>query len=436
MEVLARALAKEPAERFETVAGMAEALRSGVARMRAQSELNETQAVTPVPPREASAPGATGTATGGTRPGASPAGPGIGARLSAAARGTGAALASAGRSLGSLVKRGSPGGEAAKPRGQAAASAKEPSVLPSAARLALVAGVALAVGVILAGLLLAAVRDGDDLAEATALSPEHQQRVAAHPYLMAANEQLREGDPAGALVYLEVAQQVGPDLRGVKVRRQQVERQAGSLDDLEEHAEVVARGLVQARIAAEAGQWRAARTAAQGVLEVEPENDEAAEIVERAESGLAAAEQRRREEEALQRAAREAEERMAAMSPEPEPEPEPEPVLPELTGESTLELYFYTELPEGTLTLYLGKDQIARERFRFYDRKFLRQVPSRGEVENRYTVEPGDATIRIIVALEDRPPITREIQANFPDGSTRKLDLRLREDFSLQVAVE
>jgi hypothetical protein len=36
------------------------------------------------------------------------------------------------------------------------------------------------------------------------------------------------------------------------------------------------------------------------------------------------------------------------------------------------------------------------------------------------------------------PPWTypREIQANFPDGSTRKLDLRLREDFSLQVAVE
>jgi predicted Ser/Thr protein kinase len=436
MEVLSRALAKEPEDRFETVAGMAEALRSGVARIRTQSELNETQAVTPVPPPGAVEEGAAGpaTATGGTRAGTVRPGPGVGARLAAAARGTGAALASAGRSLGSLARREPSGGDGGHARGQAAGG-KGASNLPSATRLALVAGVTLAVGVILAGLLLAAVRDGDDLAEATRPSPEHEQRVAVHPYLMAAAEQLREGDPAAALAYLEVAQQVGPDLRGVKVRRQQVERQAGSLDELEEHAEVVARGLVQARIAAEAGQWRAAREAARSVLEVEPDNEEAAEIVERAGAGLAA-EARRREQEARERAAREAEERLAAMQPDPEPEPDPEPALPEPTGESTLELYFFTELPEGTLTLYLDGQQIARESFRFYDRKFLRQVPSQGAVENEYTVEPGEATLRIIVALGDRPPINREIQANFPDGARRRLDLRLREDFSLEVDVD
>ena len=199
---------------------------------------------------------------------------------------------------------------------------------------------------------------------------------------------------------------------------------------------MVARGLVQARIAAEAGQWRASREAARSVLEVEPENEEAAEIVARADSGLAAAAARRREQEALERAAREAEERLAAMQSEPEPEPEPEPALPEPTGESTLELYFFTELPEGTLTLYLDEKQIAREPFRFYDRKFLRQVPSRGAIENDYTVEPGEATLRIIVALSDRPPINREIQANFPDGARRRLDLTLREDFRLEVDVD
>lgn len=411
IEVLSRALAKEPDERYETVTEMSEALRAGVARMRAESELNETRAVPPVPPRNGAVPPPPERTGAGAAEVTSARGRSIGPRLAALAGRARSSAAALGRRL--------------VPAGSAA---------PSPLRLALVAGVALAIGVLLAGLLLVAVRDDSSLEEVTETSAEHRQRVAAHPYLVAANQRLQQGDPEAALAYLRAAEEVGPDLRGVRVRKRQVERQAGSLGELEEHAVQVAQGLVAARTAADAGRWSVAQEAARGVLEVEPENEEATAIVERAEAGLAA-QARRRQQEALERAAREAEERMAAAQPEPEPEPVAPPE-PEPTGEAGLDVHFYTELPEGVLTIYVDRAQVAREDFRFYERKFLRTVPKHGEIANRYTIEPGAATVRILVALPGRPAITREVDANFPDGTRRRLSLRLHDDLSLSVDLE
>ncbi len=410
-EVLSRALAKEPDERYETVTQMAEALRTGVAQMRAQSELNETRAVPRVGVATTGAAASSAPAEPRAPAGSTGAAGGLGARLGALGRRAGASAAALGRRL--------------VPAGSDA---------PSPIRLALVAGVTLAVGVLCAGLLLAAVREDTSLAEVTETSLEHRQRVAAHPYLVAANRQLQQGDPAAALAYLEVAEEVGPDLRGVRVRRRQVERQAGSLDQLEEHAIRVAQGLVAARTAADARRWRDAREAARGVLEVEPENEEASTIVERAEAGLAA-QARQRQQEALEQAAREAEERLAASLPEPAPEPV-EPPAPEPTGEAGLDLDFYTELPEGVLTIYLDREQVVRENFRFYERKFLRTVAKHGEIFNRYTVKPGEAKVRILVALPGRPAISRQVDANFPDGTRRRLSLRLHENRTLSVDLE
>ncbi|MFW6175846.1 MAG: serine/threonine-protein kinase, partial [Acidobacteriota bacterium] len=52
LEVLRRALAKDPDERFDSVREMAEALGSALAEIRGEERLNETQMIEPVPPAQ------------------------------------------------------------------------------------------------------------------------------------------------------------------------------------------------------------------------------------------------------------------------------------------------------------------------------------------------------------------------------------------------
>jgi hypothetical protein len=273
-------------------------------------------------------------------------------------------------------------------------------------------------------------------------SPEHRQRAAAVPLLREAHLRLEEGDPLAALVYLREAERTAPDLSRIRVRRRQVEDQARSLFRLEDRVDRVAEGLEEARIAAEERRWEESREAARTVLALEPENQEAAEIAERAEGALQRIERRREAEaRAAEEAAAEAdagEDLVADVDPAPEPQaPGPAEDAAPAGGRATLDLFFFSELPEGVLTLYFGEEQLLRESYRFYRKEgFFRSVASAGKVEGLYEVPSGSATVRVLVALPGRPALSRVLQANFPGGTTRRLNVRVSEDHTLTARLE
>ncbi len=420
-EVLARALAKDPDDRYSRVRELADELRVAVAASRAQERLNETQVILdpgsleppPVPPLGAPAP----------VPAASPRTAGwsrVGARAATAAR-------SAARRLASGARR------------AAHRLALPPERRPPLGRVALVAAVALVVTSLLGGLLLFAATWTVPEARPSAQDLERQRAL---PLLREASGRLHEGDPAAALVLLQEAEKVAPDIPRIRARRREVARQASALDRLEERSTRVADALETARIAAQGNHWQEAKEAAQTVLEIEPDSAQAQEIAGRADAALASHDRRRRL----------AAEPPARPSPEPPPAA-PAPAAPEpaqpaagaganeaaaaTSTEAGLDLHFFTALPEGVLTIYVGEEQLAQETYRFYRREGLfRTVPTAGTVDNHYAVPSGPATLRILVALPGRPAISRVLEGNFPGGSTRRLEIRLDENQELTARLE
>lgn len=424
LDVLRRALAKDPDERFDSVREMAEALGSAVAEIRGEERLNETQVIQPVPPPEAGAADGTGSRPPAPASGGSTAGGA--ARLAAAVR---RVVQSArrgavrlGAALGSRLVR--PGEDA-----------------PSPVRLLLVAAVT-AVTVWLVGGLLAfaaAGGPGPDLEP----SPRDRERIEALPHLRTAHAHLEEGDPVAALAPLRRAERAAPSLRHLRVRRRQIEEQARSLGRLEDRTDRVSQDLEQARIASGEGRWEDAQEAAWTVLAVEPDNEEAEEIARQADAALERI-ARRREAEARAREAQEAREARLAEAPAAEEpvESRSEPLAAEAEataadGQARLALTFFSAVPEGVLTLYFEQEQLARESYRFYRREGLfRNVPAAGTVEDHYTVPSGAATLRVLVALPGRPSISRVLEGNFPGGATRQLSVRLEDDYTLTARLE
>jgi predicted Ser/Thr protein kinase len=416
LEVLSRALAKEPDDRYAGVREMAEALRAAVAAVRSDEQLNETQEVAPV--------GVASEPSTGTHPRPRPAGTGTSGarRLVEAGRRCARRLGPAALAAGAGVRR---------TVGRAVAAG---GGVPPPLRLVLVPAVTAGIGALLAGLLLFAAR-GPEAAEGglAEIDPEHAQRVAAAPFLRRATLRLEQGDPEGALPFLREAEEAAPDLGRVRARRLQVEEQARSLGQLESHVDRVAWGLEEARSAAEAKRWSQAREAARVVLAIEEDNPEALEIVQAADAGLAR-EARRREEVARAREEARAEAEIAEAEPRV---PEPPVAEAEATGKAHLDLYYFSALPEGVLTVYFNREQLIREPYRFVRRgSFLRTVPSHGEIQNAYTVAPGDATLRILVALPGKESINVVLEGNFPDGVSRRLNVRLSADEKLTARLE
>ncbi len=418
-EVLSKALAKDPDERYSRVQNLADDLRVAVASSKAQERLNETQVILDLgtlepPPLPVPAPA----------PDRAPS-PRSPSHLVA---GTAAAARRAARAL------------AAGSRRTAQRLMPPPERRPPLARVLLVAAVTLVVGSLLGGLLLfAASWTGPRVAP----SPTDLQRRRALPLLREASGRLRGGDPAGALVLLEEAEKVAPDIARIRARRREVGEQARALDRLEERSTQVAQGLETARIAAEGGHWDEARAAAQAVLGLESDSQEAQKIVERADAAEAAEAklERQRQQEADRRA------RAAAAAAAPEPKaatPAAKPAA-EVTGpeagtaatDARLELHFFTALPEGVLTIYFGQEQLARESYRFFRRESLfKTVPTAGTVDNHYKVPAGPATLRILVALPGHPAISQVLEGNFPGGTTRRLEIRLDENRHLSAQLQ
>jgi hypothetical protein len=90
-----------------------------------------------------------------------------------------------------------------------------------------------------------------------------------------------------------------------------------------------------------------------------------------------------------------------------------------------LRIDFQTEVSPGTVTIYIGRDQVLREPFRFTRRSGLRTTSVPGGWNATRAVGAGDNSLRVIVSLDGRPTRVVNLQGNFRGGSSRSLVIRI-----------
>ena len=346
-------------------------------------------------------------------------------------------VADGARSLAASTRRSA---SPAAPRGSAAAAARPRRrlVLVAVALLALLAVGALGWGLV--GWI-----GGGESATPESADPAAAQMAAVAPLLEQAQAALDAGDPRVAVQLYRTAEKVAPGVEGIAASLRRAEEQLAQVRRRERRAAQVTTAIGEARTAVDEKRWDDARSAARRVLDLDSGNEDAQAILADVDAAVARIER--------ERAARE---RQAAAKPPPPPEPEvTEPAeaeseadadaaaaaeaaeAPAASQDATLALDFFSTYPEGVLTVYFGDDQLLLEPYRFYKRgKFLRPEATAGKIRNNYTVPSGAAEIRVIVALPGRPALTKLLQANFPPGTTRKLEIRLEDGPDLQTHLE
>jgi len=421
--VLERALAKDPDERFPSVAEMAKALAAAIQEARNQEQLNETQEILLEAAAEAALPASESGDGSGSASGSGSARAAPPARRASDASGGGL-----GRAL-AAVRRGA--------RGLAELIVPDSLGRPPLLRLLVVVVATAALSAGIAWGVWSLVRPETSGADRSAPSPVHDQRVQAAPVLRQATDALEAGEGQVAVDLLRAAEKLAPDVESIGETRRRIEQSMETAEQAEERAARLSEALTQAHEAADAGRWNEARTAAEAALAVDETSEEAQTL-------LADADQ------ALERQARERSARRAAPAPAPAEEqpaedevaaatetPAPAEAEPAAAGRATLALSFYSAYPEGVLTVYLDDSQLIREPYRFFRRgRFLRLEGTPGKIENSYEIPSGAATVRVIVALPDRPAITRNLDGNFPEGITRRLEIRLEEGQELVARLE
>jgi serine/threonine protein kinase len=127
--------------------------------------------------------------------------------------------------------------------------------------------------------------------------------------------------------------------------------------------------------------------------------------------------------------------RPAAANRSPVAAPVP-PRPPEPTGPATLAVDFHTEISPGVLTIYVGRDQVYREAFRFSRRSGLRRESIPGELRASRTVTAGDAEIRVIVALQGKPTKVVTLKGKLPGGGERRLKIGVDSTGAVDASLE
>jgi serine/threonine-protein kinase len=380
--VLEKALAKDPERRYPRVGELARDLKRVADESTATGALNDTQEVEPV----AAAP----------EPARSE--PGAGVRL--------------GRRLGAILA---------------------PSGWPPLWRLALAAGITLVLGGAMGGVGLFALRAADTRAADAAADAEIGRRFGYLPWLWRGQALLRQGEPSGAAAAFAEAERRAPQVARIAELRRQAEEQAGELQAQARLGEEALALVEEGEKAFARRRYEEAAGAAQRALALVPGHPRALDLDARATLALGrklpAPPVRPPPVPApsLLREPAPASEAPAAAVPQPLAKtPAPVPT------EASLTVSFWSERPQGVLTVYVGQSQLLREPFRFVEKSgFLRAREVPGGFDRTVTLPTGPATLRVYVALDRTRSET--IEGNFPPGVARTLEIRVSASGELAV---
>jgi hypothetical protein len=306
--------------------------------------------------------------------------------------------------------------------------------LPSVAGLAVAVAVGLALGLLLVGGWLLWARTSQPPARAAARDRAVDgMRAQVVDLLHDARRRLDAGDAAGAALMLRAAEGLVPGSRAVRTLRSGAERQEGDQARRVDQERLIGDKLNEARLALTDRRFDDAETAANAVMAASPGNTAATDILTAVKQGRLHAKDRQ---------AASARQQQVAVAPQVAPVAPPVAARPTLAPapaaearDATLELAFFSELPQGSLLIYVNDTKVAQKSFRFYEKGGLfRSRPSSGWVRDSVHLPAGNAQIRVYVTTQGNAAVVRTLSGNFPGGASRRLDVKL--DASGQVTAE
>jgi serine/threonine protein kinase len=258
---------------------------------------------------------------------------------------------------------------------------------------------------------------------------EETKRAGLESALAEAKDRLDRGDLQGALMAIGRAQQLDPQNSQARALRSEVERVSLDLASAAEREQRVSEGLILAREEYARRRYEPAIAAARAVLALVPEHPEAVKLAADSESALA----RQKERERAQKSAREAAAQTQAATPPPAVAAPARAALPvvatPVAADATLDVDFFSESSEGTLTVYAGERQIVRAPFKFVRKAgFLRTEKISGSLTAQRTVAAGPVVLRVYVTLPGKPTKQIVVEGALAGGSSRRLIVRVDGD--------
>jgi predicted Ser/Thr protein kinase len=264
----------------------------------------------------------------------------------------------------------------------------------------------------------------EPLPVAPTTSPEQQNRITAATALSEARTKFASGDLPGALQAVARAELADPQSLEAKLLREAIEKRTQELAAEAERQKQIADGVTAARDASARKDWDQAVSSARAVLALDPQQEEARQLLSDAQRS-----QRRERERA--EAAR------ASTTPKPaNPEPAPVPVqpapvaaAPPAAKDAPLRIDFASDQSEGVLTIYAGERQIFREPFKFVKKTgFLRSEKVSGTLEGQRRVPTGPLTLRVYVAMPGMPTKAVVLSGTIQGGKSYQLMIRVDAD--------
>ncbi|RMH20543.1 MAG: hypothetical protein D6696_07905, partial [Acidobacteria bacterium] len=102
----------------------------------------------------------------------------------------------------------------------------------------------------------------------------------------------------------------------------------------------------------------------------------------------------------------------------------------------TLRIDFFSELPEGVLTVYAGPEQIYQQPFSFFDKGLFRDTPKPGRLEAERGVPAGPLDLRIYLYRQHKDTRIVQLKGDMPAGGNRILRIRANSAGKLEAAIE
>jgi serine/threonine protein kinase len=461
--ILGRALEKDPTRRYQRAKEMVDALRQIVEASTTRVDtLNETQSLSSTmvlppasaplsPPVPAAAPTAPAPSFLGRlrgRSAATPLAPAPPPLAQPAADGTGTGTGTGSSGVTPAPALAAPpvsdadgtAGDALADTVATAAPVLRPPGRTSPRRLLVAGGSALAASLLFwAAALLWVGWSQPAGPQRDATEDGNRQKIIA---LLRTGKQARDvGDYRGAADLFYQAERLAPSAKKIREMRVEAQLNAGRQFSRQSGTEsLVAMGLDGANKALVSQNYDNALMTVRTVLELDPSNIEARAILVKAQEGKARQDRQRQAAAASQDSRRRKGEEIAATTPVPSEGQPPSPSSPVTRPEATtatVHVHFRSELPEGSLIIWVNNQEILRDNYSsprggginiFRSRKQVPYVSSK-----TFTVPAGEVEFRVHVAPAGNKAQVKPVSGSFQGGGSRSLDIHLAGPTQLSV---